>query len=134
METKTQMELANENQNPNGMGQWKPKPQLTHKKNQFHYFHMHTHNHPSEYIPKFTNMQSLSSTLQICISNLHALCKLKPQLTHKKQRNFTICIYVHIHKHHCESKPKLINMQSLSIILQACIQLKKKSSRVHIFP
>ena len=40
---------------------------------------------------------------------------------------------MYIRKHHCESKQKLTNMQILSIILQACIQLKK-SSRIHIFP
>ena len=32
---------------------------------------------------------------------------------------------MYIRKHRCESKPKLKNMQSLSIILQACIQIKK---------
>ena len=69
-------------------------------------------------------MQSLSRTLQVFISNLHAQCKPKPQLTHKKQ-NELHCLHMYIRNHHCESKPKLTNMQSLSIILQACIQLKK---------
>ena len=34
-------------------------------------------------------------------------------------------LHMYISKHHCESKQKLSNMQSLSIILQACVQLKK---------
>ena len=85
---------------------------------------MHIQKHPCESIPKFTNMQSLSSTLQFCIRNLHALSKLKPQLTHKKKET-SLFAYTYIFKHHCESKPKLTNMQSLSIILQACIQLKE---------
>ena len=101
METKTPKELTNGNQwkqkpqfnhknqiffiiYQNSHAQWKQKPQLTHKKNQFHYVHMHIHKHPCESIPKFTNMQSLSRTLKVCISNLHAQCKPKPQLTHKK--------------------------------------------------
>ena len=78
--------MLNGNQNPN----------LIIKTNQFHYLHMHIHKHPCESIPKFTNMQSLSSTLQVCISNLHAEFKPKLQLTHKKQMNFTICIYVYL--------------------------------------
>ena len=88
------------------------------------WIHMHIHKHPCESIPKFTNMQSLSSTLQVCISNLHAQCKPKPQLTHKNKQT-SLFAYMYIRKHHCESKPKLTNMQSLSIILQACIQIKK---------
>ena len=82
----------------NSHAQWKPKPLFTHKKNQFHYLHMHIHKHPCESIPKFTNMQLLSSILQVCISNLHAQCKPKPQFTHKKQINFTIfiCIFTSI--------------------------------------
>ena len=69
-------------------------PINSYKTNQFHYFHMHIHKHPSESIPKFTNMQSLSSTLQVCISNLHAQCKPKPQFTHKKQTT-SLCAYVY---------------------------------------
>ena len=38
---------------------------------------------------------------------------------------------MYIHRHHCESKPKLTNMQSLSIILQAYIQLKKRQQLVY---
>ena len=87
--------MANGKKYPNGIGQCKPKPQLTQKTNEFHYFHMHIHKDPCESIPKSTNMQSFSSTLQVCIINLHAQCKPKPQLTHKKQTNFTICIYVY---------------------------------------
>ena len=68
----------------NSHAQWKPKPQLTQKTNEFHFFHMHIHKDPCESIPKSTNIQSLSSTLQVCISNLHAQFKPKPQLTHKK--------------------------------------------------
>ena len=76
--------------------QWKPKSCFTHKKkNQFHYLHMHIPKHPCESIPKFTNMKSFSSILQVCITNLHAQCKPKPQLTHKRQTNLTICIYVY---------------------------------------
>ena len=41
---------------------------------------------------------------------------------------------MYIHKHPCESKLKFINMESLSSILQGCIQPKKKSSRIPIFP
>ena len=85
---------------------------------------MYIHKDPCESIPKSTNMQSLSSTLQVCVSNLHAQCKPKPQLTHKNKRT-SLFAYMYIHKHHCESKSKLTNMQSLSIILQACIRPKK---------
>ena len=58
---------------------------------------MYIHKHPCESKPKFTNMQSLSSILQVCISNLHAQCKPKPQFTHKNQINFTMWIYIKEH-------------------------------------
>ena len=58
------------------------------------YFHMLIHKHPCESIPKFTNMQILSSILQVCISNFHAQRKPKSQLTHKKQINFTVCMCI----------------------------------------
>ena len=61
---------------------------------QFYYFHIHIQKHRCESILKFKNMQSLSSTLQDCISNLHAQCKPKPQFTQKNQINFTMCIYI----------------------------------------
>ena len=47
-----------------------------------------------------------------------------PNLLIKNKRT-SLFAYMYIHKHHCESKPKLTNMQSLSIILQAFIQLKQ---------
>ena len=84
---------------------------------------MHIHKHPCESILKFTNMQSLSSTLQVCKSNLHAQCKPKPQATHKKKWT-SLFAYVYLQAS-MWIKPKLTNMQSLSIILQDCIQLKK---------
>ena len=101
--------------------QWKPKPQFTHKKqiNFTIFISIFTSILVNPY--QNSNMQNLSSILQVCISNLHAQCKPKPQLTHKN----SLFAYMYIHKHHCESKPKLTNMQSLSIMLQACIQLKK---------
>ena len=77
-------------------------------------------------------MQSFSRILQVCIRNLHAQCKEKHQFNHNKTNQFHY-LRMYIHKHPCESKPKLTNMQILSIILQDCIQLKK-SSRIHIFP
>ena len=40
-------------------------------------------------------------------------------------KNKSTSLHMYIHKHPCESKPKLTNMQSLSSILQGCIQLKK---------
>ena len=46
---------------------------------------MHIHKHPCESIPKFTNMQSLSSILQVGISNLHAQCKPKPHYLYSFQ-------------------------------------------------
>ena len=93
---------------------------------------MHTHKKPCESIQKLTNMQSLSSIMQVCISNFHSHCKAKPQFTHKT--NQLHYLHMYIHKHPCESKPKLTNMQSFSSILQGCIQLKQISSRIHILP
>ena len=53
-------------QKPLVIGQWKPNPQLTHKKQMnFTISICIITKRPCESIPKFTNMQILSSTLQV---------------------------------------------------------------------
>ena len=66
--------MANGNQNPNGIGQWKPKPKFNHKNQIILIIYQNSY-------PKFT-----------------CPMELKPQLTHKKQINFTIsiCIFTSI--------------------------------------
>ena len=123
-----------QNSYPNSHSQWKPKPQLTHKKQMnFTISICIITKRPCESIPKFTNMQILSSMLQVCISNLHAQCKPKPQLTHKKQTNFTICIYLYSQAS-LWSQTKINKYAKFVNYIAILHTTKKKSSRIHLFP
>ena len=59
--------------------------------------------------------------------------KPKPQLTHKKQRNFTICIYVYSQAS-LWIQTKINKYAKFVNYIASLHTTKKKSSRIHVFP